>query len=126
MNNDLVTLKRSVACASMKRRLNGWTPERRARQALAIRRWQPWRRSTGPKTEAGKARVTRNALRHGYRSRAWILKAKRIRRPIRLSARTVLFARVYLLDQERRALLPLVEGPNARPLARRRHAIALS
>lgn len=87
MNNDLVTLKRSVPCASTKRRLNGWTPERRARQALAIRRWQP---STGPTTEAGNARVTLNALRHGYRSRAWILKAKPIRRAIRLGARTVL------------------------------------
>ena len=35
---------------------NGWTPERRARQAEAIRRWKPWERSTGPKTEEGKAR----------------------------------------------------------------------
>ena len=25
---------------------NGWTPERRARQARAIRRWRPWEHST--------------------------------------------------------------------------------
>src|SRR5262245_11949855 len=25
-----------------------WTPERRARQAAAIRAWQPWQKSTGP------------------------------------------------------------------------------
>ena len=40
---------------------NGWTPERRAKQAEAIRRWKPWERSTGPKTEEGKAASSRNA-----------------------------------------------------------------
>lgn len=44
---------------------NGWTPERRARQAELIRQWQPWASATGPKTEAGKAVSSRNALRHG-------------------------------------------------------------
>ena len=41
---------------------NGWTPERRARQAEAIRRWQPWTRSTGPRTAPGKARAAANGL----------------------------------------------------------------
>jgi hypothetical protein len=50
---------------------NGWTPERRARQALAIRRWRPWSRSTGPRTAAGKAIVRYNARKHGMRSFAW-------------------------------------------------------
>ena len=40
---------------------NGWTPERRQRQAEAIRRWRPWERSTGPTSAAGKAKVARNA-----------------------------------------------------------------
>ena len=44
---------------------NGWTPERRRRQAEVIRRWKPWERSSGPKTEGGKARVARNAYRGG-------------------------------------------------------------
>ena len=35
---------------------NGWTLERRARQAQAIRRWKPWERSSGPQSEAGKAK----------------------------------------------------------------------
>ena len=35
---------------------NGWTPERRARQAELIRNWKPWERSTGPRTTDGKAR----------------------------------------------------------------------
>jgi hypothetical protein len=47
--------------------MNRWTPERRARQAELIRGWKPWERSSGPKTEAGKAVASRNADK-GY---AW-------------------------------------------------------
>lgn len=42
-----------------------WTPEARTRQAAAIRRWEPWRKSTGPKTLAGKERSSINALKTG-------------------------------------------------------------
>lgn len=45
---------------------NGWTPERRARQAEAIRRWKPWEQSTGPRTSEGKARAKMNAYRGGH------------------------------------------------------------
>ena len=45
--------------------MNGWTPERRARQAQAIRRWRPWEHSTGPRTAEGKARAARNAYTGG-------------------------------------------------------------
>jgi hypothetical protein len=44
---------------------NGWTPKRRARQAELIRQWRPWAKSTRPKTEAGKAAVSRNADKGG-------------------------------------------------------------
>jgi len=44
---------------------NGWTPERRARQAELIRTWRPWEQATGPRTTAGKARVSRNADKGG-------------------------------------------------------------
>ena len=44
---------------------NGWTPERRARQAQLIRNWQPWSRSTGPTTLEGKERSSQNAFVHG-------------------------------------------------------------
>ena len=44
---------------------NGWTPERRARQAELIRKWRPWEKSTGPKTEAGKTAVSQNAYKGG-------------------------------------------------------------
>ncbi len=46
---------------------NGWTPERRAQQAQAIRRWRPWDQSTGPRTVEGKARAARNADKGGQR-----------------------------------------------------------
>lgn len=42
-----------------------WTPERRQRQAEAIRSWRPWARSTGPTSAAGKARSSRNAYKGG-------------------------------------------------------------
>lgn len=44
---------------------NGWTQARRERQAAAIHGWQPWSKSTGPRTEAGKARSSRNADKGG-------------------------------------------------------------
>ena len=46
---------------------NGWTPERRKRQADKIQQWQPWTRSTGAKTPEGKAASSRNA----YKGGAW-------------------------------------------------------
>lgn len=38
-----------------------WSDERRARQAALIRTWRPWLSSTGPRSEQGKARSSRNA-----------------------------------------------------------------
>lgn len=49
--------------------MNGWTPERRQRQAEAIRRWKPWEQSTGPKTVEGKEQVSRNAWKGGHREK---------------------------------------------------------
>ena len=79
------------------RSAKGWTPERRARQAERTRLAQPWRHSTGPKTEAGKARVAMNGFRHGCRGRVWLERARRIRRAIRLCAETVLLVRALML-----------------------------
>lgn len=49
--------------------MNGWTQERRERQAEAIRRWRPWERSTGPTSAEGKSRVARNAWKGGHRAK---------------------------------------------------------
>jgi hypothetical protein len=46
---------------------HGWTPERRAKQRIAIQRWQPWQYSTGAKTMEGKRRVSRNAYKGGVK-----------------------------------------------------------
>lgn len=42
-------------------------------------RWQPWTRSTGPRSEAGKAASATNALRHGLRSRILREELRRLR-----------------------------------------------
>lgn len=46
---------------------NGWTVERRQRQAELIQQWAPWAKATGPKSQEGKAKVGRNAWRGGSR-----------------------------------------------------------
>lgn len=46
--------------------MNGWTTERRQRQAQLIKQWQPWQHSTGARTAEGKSKVSRNAFKGGY------------------------------------------------------------
>jgi hypothetical protein len=62
---------------------NGWTPERRPSQAAQIGQWKPWLRSTGPRTEAGKAISAMNARKHGMRGRAARDEARVLRNLIR-------------------------------------------
>lgn len=45
-----------------------WTDELKARQAEKIRDWQPWKHSTGAKTEAGKQISSRNGYKGGHRN----------------------------------------------------------
>ncbi len=47
----------------------GWTEERKKRQAEIIRRTRPWEKSTGPRTAKGKKLSSKNAMKHGLRSR---------------------------------------------------------
>ena len=48
---------------------NGWTEDRRKRQSEMIKSWQPWAKSTGPKTDEGKDISSLNALKHGLRAK---------------------------------------------------------
>jgi hypothetical protein len=51
---------------------NGWTLERRKRQSELIRKWKPWRKSTGPTTKFGKRMSSQNSTKHGMRSKRMI------------------------------------------------------
>jgi len=49
--------------------VRNWTEEERKKQSEAIKRWKPWEKSTGPKTEEGKDSCSVNAIKHGRRCR---------------------------------------------------------
>ena len=49
-----------------------WTEKERKRQACVIRRSKPWRKSTGPRTKAGKEKSKYNATKHNSRSASFI------------------------------------------------------
>ena len=51
----------------MDSKVTAWSPERRKKQSEAIRQWQPWKQSTGPKSVEGKQRVGSNAYKGGHR-----------------------------------------------------------
>lgn len=54
---------------------HGWTAERRKKQAERIQQWQPWKYSTGARTQEGKARSARNAYKGGQ----WLETRKLVR-----------------------------------------------
>lgn len=60
-----------------------WTQEEREQQSALIRKSKPWEQSTGPRTEAGKAVVAKNAIKHGMRSAAWEAQRKAVNRVMR-------------------------------------------
>jgi hypothetical protein len=101
-------------------RSSRWTAERRARQALAIRSWQPWRSSTGPKTQDGKDRSTRNALKHGLRSRAFIALRREDRRILGCAADNLAIVRLAVAAAKAGSKNPPLPRPPAVP-----HSIAI-
>ena len=46
-----------------------WSMEQRKKQAEIINKSKPWNKSTGPKSDEGKNKVSQNAYKHGMRSR---------------------------------------------------------
>ncbi len=51
-----------------KTKLRNWTAPQRQQQSARIRAEKIWLKSTGPKTDSGKKRSSRNAVKHGMRS----------------------------------------------------------
>ncbi len=88
-------------------RQGGWSDERRAAHAAAMRRWKPWERSTGPRTAAGKARAARNALKHGLHTKLM----RRARRLLRRQAHFVRAVRATLIHWKRHGLPETPRGP---------------
>ena len=101
-------------------RAKGWSPERRARQAQRIREWQPWRRSTGPKTGPGKARSAANAVKHGFRTRDHVYARRRVRYVLRVAAENLLkikeFLRAPACAPIKRKLLPFTRASRLRDI----------
>ena len=102
MTKHLQNTARKRVSARSKRSHQRWTPERRARQAALIRCWAPWRRSTGPKTEAGKAQCAMNALKHGYRSQARIREKRLVLHILRLADRNIKRLRLHIRMRDAR------------------------
>ena len=48
--------------------MDQWPESRRAYYAALIKQTRPWEKSTGPKTDTGKATSSKNALKSGARS----------------------------------------------------------
>ena len=75
-----------------------WTEEEKAKQAAAIRRWKPWEKSTGPKTEDGKARSKMNGLQDGHYGPTM----HELRRTLRLQRTMVRLAEARMCAEKKR------------------------
>ena len=51
-----------------RKKRRAYPPKYREERAKLAQKTQPWQHATGPKTEAGKASSSTNALKHGLRS----------------------------------------------------------
>ncbi|HYM18564.1 MAG TPA: hypothetical protein VEU06_08380 [Micropepsaceae bacterium] len=80
----------------LRKKPSGWSPERRARQSMAIRAWRPWTRSTGPRTAAGKAKTAMNAYKHGARSRRFREELRAVRSALRRCRESARIAANYV------------------------------
>lgn len=94
------------------RHSRGWPPERRAAQAARCRAAKPWRKSTGPKSDAGKKIVSLNAYKHGLRSAAWTLEVRRFHAILRLQRAYLRRVKMHIYLTESGRLLSTLVGKN--------------
>lgn len=75
-----------------------WTEDARRKQADIQKTRKSWLHSTGPKTEAGKKRASRNSLKHGMESE----QAKRFKRLLRRDVQHLKRGKALWRDRLRR------------------------
>lgn len=64
----------------LRRKSNIWNARRRAVQSMRCRYRRPWLHATGPRSDAGRARSSMNAYRHGMRSHGYRMICDLLRR----------------------------------------------
>lgn len=89
----------------------GWPPERRMKQSARMRAAKIWRKTTGPKTAAGKAKSAQNATTHGRFNADW----QALRKALTRYSRFLKWARAVLaLARKNPGLNPLAPDRVAR------------
>jgi hypothetical protein len=72
-----------------------WTDEQKQKQREAIKRWQPWVKSTGPRTDSGKRTSSQNAYKHGRFSAGSRAHRKTLRIILRHARAVIAWGRFY-------------------------------
>ncbi len=83
-----------------------WTDEQKQRQRDAIGRWQPWAKSTGPRTADGKRASSRNSYKHGRSSAESLAHRKTLNAILRNARAVIAWGRAYRAMQRR--LIPII------------------
>jgi hypothetical protein len=65
----LISFLQKKAQYSIKIPKRNWSPEAREKARQRMMSVRPWEKSTGPRTEEGKAKSSQNNFKHGRRSR---------------------------------------------------------
>ena len=98
-----------------------WTDEQKQKQREAIKRWQPWTKSTGPQTDTGKRTSSHNALKHGRFDAGSREDRRLISQILRDTRALISFGRAWLQwrkqqDKIRKLQKELLNTPHPNPL----------
>ena len=89
----------------------GWSERRRKQQACNARRNKPWTRSTGPKSDAGKAVSSMNAYKHGHYTAAY----QAVRAALRLNRDFLRYAALFFAFEQQRETILSRKRTNGKP-----------